>query len=131
MQLTRRYQLIIGESRYSHQREEALALALLGRRPDAMVLTGTAHSARLRTRLEHAGLPVVETWDLSDAPIDSIVGFSNYDAGFAMTASLLDWDYRRIAFIGGPEESRSVARRAGYEACLAARGVAWQMARIF
>jgi len=115
------YQLIIGESRYSTEREEALALALLGRRPDGLVLIGTAHSARLRDRLKDAGLPVVETWGITDDPIDSVVGFSNFDAGYAMTASLLDWGYRRIAFIGGNEEPRAIARRAGYEACLAER----------
>lgn len=118
------YQLIIGESRYSPEREEALALALLGRRPDGLVLTGTVHSQRLRDRLKDAGLPVVETWDLTDDPIDGVVGFSNFDAGYAMTANLLDWGYRRIAFIGGAEEARSRARRAGYEACLADRGSA-------
>ncbi len=118
------YQLIIGESRYSTEREEALALVLLGRRPDGLVLIGTAHSARLRDRLKDAGAPVVETWELTDDPIDSVVGFSNFDAGYAMAANLLDWGYRRIAFVGGHEESRAVARRAGYEACLAARGVA-------
>jgi len=115
------YQLIIGESRYSVEREEALALALLGRRPDGLVLTGTAHTARLRDRLKDAGLPVVETWEITEDPIDGVVGFSNFDAGNAMTASLLDWGYRHIAFVGGAEEARSVARRAGYEACLKAR----------
>lgn len=125
------YQLIIGESRYSPEREEALTLALLGRRPDGLVLTGTAHSVRLRDRLKHAGLPVVETWEISDDPIDSIVGFSNFDAGYAMTESLLDWGYRRIAFVGGPDEARSVARRAGYEACLAARGIGGEPAAAF
>jgi LacI family gluconate utilization system Gnt-I transcriptional repressor len=118
------YQLIIGQSRYSAEHEEALALTLLGRRPDGLVLIGTAHSNGLRARLKQAGVPVVETWDLTDDPIDSLVGFSNHDAGFAMTERLLDWGYQRIGFVGGTEEPRGAARRAGYEACLAARGVA-------
>ncbi len=118
------YQLIMGESRYSAEREEALTMALLGRRPDGLVLTGTTHAPRLRDRLKEAGLPVVETWELTDDPIDGVVGFSNFDAGYAMTAKLLGWGYRRIAFVGGSQEPRTAARRAGYEACLTDRDIA-------
>jgi LacI family gluconate utilization system Gnt-I transcriptional repressor len=51
-----------------------------------------------------------------------MVGFSNRQAGHDMTARLIDWGYRNIAFLGSADEARSMARRQGYEACLSAHG---------
>ena len=39
------------------------------------------HSAEGRRRLLAAGIPVVETWDLTPTPIDMLVGFSHVDVG--------------------------------------------------
>ncbi len=117
------YQLIIGESRYSLAGEERLARAMLGRRPDGLILTGAAHTGALRDMLLQARLPVVETWTLTDTPIDSVVGFSNQAAGYAMTEALVAAGYQRIAFLGRSDESRSVARQSGYQRCLAAHGL--------
>jgi LacI family gluconate utilization system Gnt-I transcriptional repressor len=111
------YQLLLGQSNYSETEETALIEAFIGRRVDGIVLTGTQHTARARQRLKAAAIPVVETWDLSDKPIDMLVGFSNYDAGFAMGEHLKQQGYRHIAFVGG-EDPRGVARLAGLTAAL-------------
>jgi len=37
----------------------------------------------VRGRLRRAGVPVVETWDLTARPIDMAVGFGNEEAGRA------------------------------------------------
>ena len=57
----RGYQLMLGQSGYSGSREDALLDAIIGRRPDGIVLTGIMHSAEGRRRLLAAGIPVVET----------------------------------------------------------------------
>ena len=76
------YQLILGQSGYdSDSQEDALLNALIGRRPDGIVLTGVLHSDLGCKRLRAAGIPVVETWDLSDTPIDMLVGFSHEEVG--------------------------------------------------
>lgn len=111
------YQLLLGQSNYSEDEETALIEAFIGRRVDGLVLTGTQHTARARKRLKAAAIPVVETWDLSDKPIDMVVGFSNYDAGYAMGEHLKKQGYRQIAFVGG-EDPRGVARLAGLAASL-------------
>src|SRR5215207_6895702 len=41
----RGYQLMLGQSGYSSDREDALLGAIIGRRPDGIVLTGIMHSA--------------------------------------------------------------------------------------
>jgi LacI family gluconate utilization system Gnt-I transcriptional repressor len=111
------YQLLLGQTGYSEATEDQLIRAFLGRRPDALVLTGIGRSAATRALLRNAGIPIVETWDLADDPLDLLVGFSNRDAGKAMADYLSGRGYRRIAFVGSTDE-RSQARRAGFEQAL-------------
>lgn len=117
------YQLLLGASGYSLAEEDALAAAFLGRQADAIVLTGVEHTPQLRSRLRNSRVPVVETWDLHDDPIDLLVGFSNHDAARDMTLALAARGYRRIGYIGVERgERRSVERLSGYRAAAAALG---------
>jgi LacI family gluconate utilization system Gnt-I transcriptional repressor len=118
------YQLLLGNAGYSPDIEEGLVAAFLGRQPDGLILTGVQHTRRLRAQLRAARVPVVETWELTDAPIDMIVGFSNFDAARHMTLALIERGYRNIAFAGVPAETepRSGRRQAGYCDALAAHG---------
>lgn len=109
----RDYQLLIGQTGYDKKREAALVEAFLGRRVDGIVLTGVTHSDGMRSHLQRAGIPVVETWDLSSQPIDMVAGFDNEKAGAAVAAYLLRRGYRNLAYIGAAEE-RSLKRRNGY-----------------
>ena len=111
------YQLLLGQTGYDESAEEALIATFLGRRVDGLVVTGVTHSALTRQRLVRAGIPVVETWDLTADPIDMVVGFSNRDAGRAIARYLLDKGHRRIGFAGGGDH-RTRARLAGFEAAL-------------
>jgi LacI family gluconate utilization system Gnt-I transcriptional repressor len=60
-------------------------------------------------------------WNLTTRPIDTIVGFSNYEAARAMTRYLGKAGYRRIGFIGGltHDNDRTQMREAGYRDALA------------
>lgn len=93
------YQTLLGLTGYSPEQEEALLEAVLGRRPDGIVLTGTLHTESSRIRLAQAGIPVVEAWDLSEAPIDMLVGFSHEQVGEATARHLLEKGYRRFSVI--------------------------------
>jgi LacI family gluconate utilization system Gnt-I transcriptional repressor len=116
------YQLIIGDSDYSGDMETSLVATLLGRRPDGLILVGSGHSEQVTRQLTNAAIPVVEIWELPQTPIDSVVGFSNFDAMYAMTDYMIRSGYRRIAFIGTRNNQRAAARLAGYHACLQAHG---------
>ena len=107
----RGYQLMLGQSGYEGSREDALLDAIIGRRPDGVVLTGIMHSSLGRQRLLGAGLPVVETWDLTTTPIDMLVGFSHVDVGRSVAAYLHGKARRRLAVVAGSDER--AARRAG------------------
>lgn len=117
-------QLLIASSGYSVEAEASILLNLLGQQPVAVVLTGTAHDPRLRALLRSRGMPVVETWDLADDPIDRAVGFSNFEAARQMTLALARRRYQRIAFAGAPpeREHRGAQRLAGYRQALSELG---------
>jgi LacI family gluconate utilization system Gnt-I transcriptional repressor len=118
------YEVLLGSTDYSMASEEALISAALSRRPDGLLLTGTIHTDGARQLLQNAGVPVVETWDLPKDPLDMAVGFSNLDAGRAMTQALQSYGYRRIAFIGsgGEQDTRGRLRFEGYRKALARSG---------
>lgn len=93
------YQSLLGPTGYSPEKEEALLEAILGRRPDGIVLTGTLHTAGSRQRLASAGIPVVEAWDLSEICLDMQVGFSHEDVGVTVANHFLGKGYRRFSVI--------------------------------
>ena len=107
------YQLILGQSGYDHAREDKLVATMLGRRPDGIVVTGLVHSAQAREQLRRAGIPVVETWDLSERPIDMLVGFSHLKVGSAVAGSFLARGWQRLGIATGDDE-RALQRRDGF-----------------
>jgi len=112
------YQLLLGQSGYGPVAEERLVDTFLGRRVDALVLTGSERSDAVRTRLAAAGIPVVETWDLGLEPLDMAVGFSNYAVGESAAEHLLARGCRHLGYIGA-DEQRASKRLAGFTATLA------------
>ena len=104
------YQLILGQSGYDHSREEALLNTLISRRPDGIVITGLLHSPAARKRLQQLGIPVVETWDLSDRPVDMLVGFSHFKVGAAVANYFAAKGWQRLGIATGDDHRASVRR---------------------
>ena len=98
------YQLMLGQSSYSAQREEMLLEAIIGRRPDGIFITGLMPPGRGRTRLVSSGIPVVESWDLTPTPIDMLVGFSHAAIGQDAAKYLLNKGYGRLAIVRAEDE---------------------------
>jgi LacI family gluconate utilization system Gnt-I transcriptional repressor len=111
------YQLILGQSGYDHAREEKLIAAMMGRRPDGVVVTGLVHSARAREQLRSLGIPVVETWDLSERPVDMAVGFSHLKVGSAVGGFFLSRGWQRMGIATG-DDHRALQRRDGFLAAV-------------
>jgi LacI family gluconate utilization system Gnt-I transcriptional repressor len=114
------YQLFIGSTDYRPAHEEELVRAFLGRRPDGIFIVGTHHSPLTDHLLREAQVPVVEAWDLTDDPIDSVVGFSNGDALRAVVEFAAGQGYAHPTFAGSFQSGdfRAVARRASFEAAV-------------
>jgi LacI family gluconate utilization system Gnt-I transcriptional repressor len=115
--------ILLGETGYDDERERTLLSTMLGRRTEGLVVIGCTQAPPARALLAAARVPVVQTWDLIDDPVDMIVGFSNFDAGRAVATHLLDRGYRRVAFLGGGDP-RSYARGQGFRTALRERGIA-------
>ena len=118
----RGYQLILGQSGYSAHAESDLLDALIGRRPDGIVLTGVDHLPEVRQKLLTAAIPVVETWDLSSTPIDMLVGFSHAQVGEAVCRHLLDRGHRCLAVLGG-DDARAQRRSTRFVESAVAAGL--------
>lgn len=122
---SRGLQILLGTTDYDMTEEERLIEQLLRRRPEAIVVTGGNHTPRARRLLENAGIPVIETWDLPQTPIDHVVGFSNAQAVRGMVDHFVGQGLTRIAFIGGDvsRDTRGADRRAGFMAAMQAHGL--------
>ncbi|KXV03062.1 GntR family transcriptional regulator [Caballeronia megalochromosomata] len=116
------YQVLLGLSGYSDEDEDPLLDAVLSRRPEGVFLTGVAHTPTLRDRLRRIGIPIVETWDMSDDPIDMLVGFSHYRIGVMVAERFLARGTRRPALVSANDQ-RALARRRGFVETLAKCGM--------
>lgn len=112
--------LSISYSGYSLKEESDLIAASLQQRPCAIILHNTVHTAEAAELLRSCAIPVIETGDLSREPIDSVVSYSNFDAGRAATHHLAARGYRNIAFasVVKRDNIRIQERLRGYRAAL-------------
>lgn len=118
-------QVLLGYTNYDILQEEQLVEQLLRRRPEAIVVTGGRHTDRTRHLLIRAGIPVVETWDLPEAPVGHVVGFSNASAVQALVDHLIAQGFTRLAFLGGDTDgdTRGADRRRGFIAAMQRHGL--------
>ncbi|MDB5847797.1 MAG: LacI family DNA-binding transcriptional regulator [Rhodoferax sp.] len=107
------YQVMLGERGYDTSREEQLVEAVVARRPDGIVVTGVMQSEAARLRLRNAGVPIVETWDMTETPIDMVVGFSHIQAGTAIAEYLHAKGYKRVGMVTN-REPRGEKRAQGF-----------------
>jgi LacI family gluconate utilization system Gnt-I transcriptional repressor len=116
------YHLLLGASGFSAAQEEVMVRAFLSRRVDALYLTGVIHTPETQRMLRRAGIPVVEGGNLTDTPIDMVVGYSNVRAARRITRLLLQRGYWPVGYIGAfaQDNDRARDRRRGFESALAA-----------
>ncbi|MDQ0473480.1 LacI family DNA-binding transcriptional regulator [Labrys wisconsinensis] len=116
-------QLLVSNSRYSPVEEEAAIATILGQSPEAIIVAGIDQTARARRLLERAGIPVVQTMELAEDPVDINIGLSQHEAGLAATRYLIGLGHRRIGHISARLDPRSRRRAAGYAAAMEQAGL--------
>ncbi|MCM5687835.1 LacI family DNA-binding transcriptional regulator [Sinorhizobium meliloti] len=117
--------LMIGTCGYLDGGELQVIEAFLDRRPDAIYVTGVRHTEAVRTALERSGIPVVEGGNLTDHPIDTVVGYSNFNASADLTRLLIDRGYRRIWHVTVNKDSnngRAEDRLEGFQRATSTEG---------
>lgn len=119
------YAILMAQSGYDPEREKHVLKALLGRRPEGVVLIGspmTTEAVAMLAAAARNGIVVIETWELPATPVDIAIGFDNGAAGAAAATHFVKAGRKRLGFIGG-DDSRSRARRHAFSATAAAAGL--------
>jgi LacI family transcriptional regulator, gluconate utilization system Gnt-I transcriptional repressor len=117
-------QALVSNVCYSAIEEEKAIQTLLGYRPEAMIVAGIDQTPRSREMLRAARIPVVQTMEIADEPIDMNVGLSHEKAGYVATRYLQDLGYHRIGHITAAGDPRSWRRHTGYARAMAELNVA-------
>jgi LacI family transcriptional regulator, gluconate utilization system Gnt-I transcriptional repressor len=115
------YQVMLSICGYEDTDDEALFRAILGRRPDAMLITGSGYSPAALQMLIEARIPVVEIWDVSARPIDMMIGFDHAQVGAEVAAFLRERGHERFAAMVA-SDTRAQARARGFTQAVAGFG---------
>ena len=107
-------QVVVLNSNYVPGFEEKAIETALGQFPEAIILAGVDQTPRARRLLTQAGIPVVQTMELADKPIDINIGLSHFEAGRAAARFLFELGHRHVAHIASPLDSRARDRVRGY-----------------
>jgi LacI family gluconate utilization system Gnt-I transcriptional repressor len=99
-------------SGYDEATEADLVRGLIGRRPDAMLITGTHHAAPIRQMIAEAGIPVVEMFDVTAQPIDMLVGLDHAEVGTVVAERFLNQSHDSFAMFAAGDPRAQVRRRA-------------------
>ncbi len=97
-------QVLIGNSAYDPEEELRLVRAMLSWRPAAIALVGTDHHPKVTEILKGAGVPVIEFWDATDPPLDTVVGMDHRQIGRKQAQHLIDLGCKNIGFVGAVRE---------------------------
>lgn len=138
------YQTLFGVTHYNPLEEERLLQSFLAQRPAGLLVTGFDSTEAGARMLLESGVPCVHLMETVTSPLaitaltalasgaaasaepappTYCVGFSQTDAGFAVTQHLIDQGRQRIAFVAAQLDPRVMQRAAGYRACLQQAGL--------
>ncbi|MFM4805533.1 substrate-binding domain-containing protein [Aeromonas bivalvium] len=118
------YQTLLAHYGYSPQREEEQVASLLSYHVDGLILSDSQHTARTRKMIATAGIPVVETMDLPEQPIDMVVGLDHRAAARAMVTEMLRRGRRTPVYLGARLDVRTRLRMEGYYQAMEQAGLA-------
>jgi LacI family transcriptional regulator, gluconate utilization system Gnt-I transcriptional repressor len=117
------YQALIGITHYDPSEEETLLREQLLHRPAGLIVTGLERHDTTRQLIAQSGVPCVHLMT-TEAPAGAYcVGFSQKDAGHAMTQHLIAQGYRRIAFAAAQLDPRTLHRLEGWRQALREAGL--------
>jgi LacI family gluconate utilization system Gnt-I transcriptional repressor len=123
MLLPEDFQVLVLNSGYVPGKEERAIATMLGQHPEAIIISGVDQTKRARRMLYEAGIPVIQTMEIADDPIDIMIGLNQGDAGYAATRHLIELGHRHIGQMAVPLDSRALKRREGYRRAMAEAGL--------
>ncbi|MHA7773719.1 HTH-type transcriptional regulator GntR [Roseibium sp. M-1] len=118
-----KWQVQLGNSRYSPLEEESLVRTFLSQKPAGLILSGLDQSDETARLLTTAGCRMVQIMECGPDPYDMMIGFSHSEASAAATRHLLAAGYERPGYIAARLDPRSQRRLAGFRAAAEKAGV--------
>jgi len=109
-----KWQIQLGNSRYSPLEEEKLVRTFLSQKPAGLILSGLDQSRETAALLRSADCRIVQIMECGPEPYDMMIGFSHGDASAAATRHLIEAGYRRPGYIAARLDPRSQRRLAGF-----------------
>jgi LacI family transcriptional regulator, gluconate utilization system Gnt-I transcriptional repressor len=117
------YQTLIGVTHYDPHEEELLLNSYMAHRPAGLLVTGFDRTEASRRLIAVSQVPCVHVMETTSAEGVHSVGFSQAEAGHAITAHLLARGRKRIAFVAAQLDPRVMQRAEGYRRCLREAGL--------
>jgi LacI family gluconate utilization system Gnt-I transcriptional repressor len=108
------FQVFVLNSNYVAGREEKAIMTALGQSPEAIILAGIEQTQVARRALAQSGIPVVQTVEIAEDPIDINIGLNHGDAGYAAARHLFELGHRRVGHLSAPLDSRALKRLGGF-----------------
>lgn len=119
----RGYHTLIAHCNYDELEEEEQIAFLLSYQVDGLILTETKHTDRTRQMLKSAGVPVVETMELPENPIDMAVGLDHLEAAYHVVKKMIESGKRHIMYFGARLDTRTKLRQKGYDKAMLEAGL--------
>lgn len=114
------YELLLVHYGYDAKEEEHKIASLLSYHVDGLILTESEHTDRCRRIIKSSGIPVVETMDLPEKPIDMAVGLNHEMAAETIVNKIISSGKKHIAYLGARMDKRTQLRMNGYEKAMKA-----------
>jgi len=108
------FQVLVLNSRYDADDEERAIRTLLGQHPEAMIVAGIDQTPQAGSLLANSGIPVVQTMEIGEDPIDINIGMDHGAAGHAATSYLLSLGHRNVGMLVARKDARALRRWGGY-----------------
>ena len=124
------YQTLIGVTHYDAGEEEAVLRSVLAHRPAGLIVTGRDRSAAAAALIEGSGVPCVHVMEVASVPGSYSVGFSQREAGRAITQHLLDGGRRHVVYVAAQLDPRTLERGEGYVEALVQAGLSDRVRRV-
>ncbi|MGY3571082.1 LacI family DNA-binding transcriptional regulator [Vibrio paucivorans] len=116
------YETLLAHFSYDVEEEERKIASLLSYQVDGLILTESHHTPRTLQMIKNAGVPVVETMELPEAPIDMAVGLDHVDASYHVVKRMIEAGKRSIAYFGARLDTRTQLRMQGYDRAMQEAG---------
>ena len=124
------YQTLIGVTHYDAVEEESVLRSFLAHRPAGLIVTGRDRSEAAAALIEASGVPCVHVMEVGSEPGTHSVGFSQREAGRALTQHLLDTGRRHVVYVAAQLDPRTLERGEGYAEAMSQAGLSDRVRKV-